>query len=149
MTEEQMLRLLGRFPRRELNEEVAKELGPRLYIEDRLEKLREGLCLPLTDEQIRDLAQRGGEALKKKLAVENKEDAAKAKEDAKRLTEWRNFDLDESGHLDPRETRALMEELKAHPEKMIFRQFLNEGAEWASHPSIRDRILFLYEMFGG
>jgi hypothetical protein len=30
---------------------------------------------------------------------------------------------------------------------MIFRQFLQEGSEWQSHPTIRARLLFLYETY--
>jgi hypothetical protein len=31
---------------------------------------------------------------------------------------------------------------------MIFRQFLEPEAAWESHPTMRDRVLYLYDNFG-
>lgn len=154
MSESVMLRLLRRFPPRELNHRVAREVGPRLFLEDRLEQMREKLCLPLTDEQIRDLSAQAGKALREKMETERR----KAREDGdttteseeeleQRLTDWRRYDRDRSGHLDPSEVKKLVKDLRKAPDRMLFRQFLTPGAEWESHPTMRRRILFLYDLY--
>ena len=33
------------------------------------------------------------------------------------------------------------------PERMLFRQFLEPGAGWQDQPTLRDRVLHLYELF--
>jgi hypothetical protein len=63
------------------------------------------------------------------------------------LTEWRHFDADKSGHLDALETVALVNELRGSPKRMIFRQFLAEEAQWQDHPTMRDRVLYLFDLF--
>ncbi len=143
------LRILNRFPPRELDEAVAREAAPRLFIQDRLDRLRADLCVPFTDDQIAELAESGALGLKRREDEQKAQDgkAAEAAPDAGRLTEWRNFDWDRSGHLDAAETAALVKELREDPRRMIYRQFLQSGAEWASHPSVRRRVLFLYDLF--
>jgi Zn-dependent protease with chaperone function len=154
MTEPMLLRLLRRFPPRELDQKVAREVAPRLFIEDRLEQMRERLGLPLSDEQIQDLAARGGKELRRQLDTEKEkgrqegggqEDEEKLAE--QRLTDWRRYDRDRSGHLDLSEVAALVNELRKNPERMLFRQFLTPGIEWQSHPTMRHRILFLYDLY--
>jgi Zn-dependent protease with chaperone function len=154
---ESLLRVLRRLPARELDHGRAGEAAVRLYIEERLAEMRETLCVPLTDEEIADLARRADGDLRRKQADEAKADEAKAKrqeeerakeaELEKLLLDWRKFDRDHSGHLDPAETAALVAELRADEDRMIFRQFLEPGARWQSHPTMRHRLLFLYDAF--
>jgi Zn-dependent protease with chaperone function len=63
LTEKSVLRILNRLPPGELDEDRARLCAPGLFIVDRLDALRKGLCVPLTDEQIGDLASRATEAL--------------------------------------------------------------------------------------
>lgn len=164
MTEDSLLRILRRFPPRELNKKVAREAAPRLYIEDRLAHLQQEWCVPLSDCEIKDLAQRAAAAVKKKHAEkaeakkheqeqhgESPEPTEEEKlvQEEKSLIDWREFDWDWSGHLDAEETKALVQKLRANPERMLFRQFLQPDAEWQSHPTMRDRVLHLHEMFAG
>jgi Zn-dependent protease with chaperone function len=155
MSEKTMLRLLNRFPPRELNKAVARESAARLFIQDRLEQLKTVLHVPLTDQEIATLAEGGAKALDNERQAE----AAKAKaqggdkaaatntEERALRTDWRNFDWDASGYLDAREVAALVKELRQNPDQMLFRQFLGEDAEWQSHPTMRRRILHLHELF--
>lgn len=155
--EAQLVRILRRFPPRELDQLKARALATRLYVEERLGHLRDKLCLPLTEEEIVDLARRADLALKQKEAEGEEPDEAekKSKEEAiakeaeleKLLIDWRKYDRDRSGHLDLQEMAALVAEMRADPKKMIFRQFLEDEAEWQSHPTMRHRVLYLYDAF--
>jgi Zn-dependent protease with chaperone function len=150
MTEPALMRLLRRFPPRELDQTVAREVAPRLFIEDRLEQMRQKLCVPLDDEQIRDLAARGGRELRRSLDAEKQKGEPNEDEEQRveqRLTDWRRYDRDRSGHLDLAEVAALVSELRNHPDRMLFRQFLTPGVEWEIHPTMRHRILFLYDLY--
>jgi Zn-dependent protease with chaperone function len=157
-TEEHLLRILKRLPPRELDDEKARQLAPRLYIEERLAELKDTLCVPLADEVIVELAKQADNDLRKKQAEEAKANGAEVAQkeqeekqnDAeleKLLIDWRMFDWDRSGHLDPKETTALAAELRTNARKMIFRQFLEPEAEWQSHPTMRSRLLYLYDAF--
>src|SRR4029079_8861653 len=64
LEEEQLLRILKRFPPRELDHQKAKVLAARLYIEERLETMKETLCVPFSEEEIVDLARRANAALR-------------------------------------------------------------------------------------
>jgi Zn-dependent protease with chaperone function len=154
MSDQTRLRLLNRFPPRELNKAVARESAARLFIQDRLEQLQKVLHVPLTDHEIASLSERGAKA----LDAERLAEAAKAKAsgdkpaatdgDERALrTDWRTFDLDSSGYLDAREVAALVRELRQSPDQMLFRQFLGEDAEWQSHPTMRRRVLHLHDLF--
>jgi hypothetical protein len=50
-------------------------------------------------------------------------------------------------YLDQAELAKLVGELRAKPERMIFRQFPQQDADWQSHPTMRERLLFLYKTY--
>jgi Zn-dependent protease with chaperone function len=138
--EAQLLRVVNRFPPGELDEGRASKAAPRLFVIDQLEMLKTGLGVPLTDEQIRDLAARAQVA---------PDEQTGEPVDEKNLTDWRDFDRDHSGQLDPQEAAALVQELRKDPRRMIFRRYLNPDARWENHPTMRDRVLHLYDLFAG
>jgi Zn-dependent protease with chaperone function len=151
--EGQLVRILRRFPPREVDKNKAEKLAPRLYIEERLVDLVETLCVPLTEDQIVDLARKADRDLQARQAKEKNDEAKKAEEERqhkehemeKLLIDWRKYDRDRSGHLDLKETAALVDEMRHDSRKMIFRQFLEPDSVWQSHPTMRDRVLFLYD----
>lgn len=156
-SEAELRRIVGRFPRAELHEEVTHQLVPELFIRDRLEILREHFGVPFEDAQIDDLAKRGGRnlvallaedqaAAAEKAAAESKEAAAEPEQDEDPLLDWRSFDFDHSGHLDSEELPHLFERLRASPERMLFRQFLAPESRDEDHPPIRERLLFVAEV---
>lgn len=157
-TADQVMRILKRFPPRELDHHKARELAARLYIEEKLEELKDSLCVPFTEDQIVDLARRADVALRAQQAEEARQEKDEAKEKAmsdaekeaaieKLLINWRQYDRDRSGHLDLHEARAMVTELRGEPHKMIFRQFLGEDARWQSHLTMRARVMYLCEAF--
>lgn len=80
----------------------------------------------------------------RKRPTKNAQSREKLQEEAEKLLlDWRQYDLDRSGHLDAAEIEQLVDVLKRQPEKMIFRQFLASDASWQSHPRMRERLLFL------
>jgi Zn-dependent protease with chaperone function len=173
--EKAVLRLLNRLPPRELDRQKAIEAAPLLYIVDRLNMLRKRLCVPLGDVQINELATQAAQTLgqidldkpprdeftegeEEETATDVAEDARKkAEEDVERqkkeeeirknLLHWRDYDRDRSGHIDAQEVVELVRDLRQHPNKMISRQFFEPEALWQDHPTIRDRILFIYDLF--
>jgi Zn-dependent protease with chaperone function len=148
-TQEDLLRLLQRFPPGEMRARVAQEMAPALIVRDQLLLLKEKMQLPLSEEQIDKLAEEAGQALKaeeaSKPAEERIPEPAAVEED--RLLDWHKFDFDHSGALDREELTKLVADLRQKPNRMIFRQFLAPDSEWESHPTIRHRLLFLYETF--
>jgi Zn-dependent protease with chaperone function len=177
LNEKSLLRLLNRLPGEELDAQRAIENAASLYIADRLTMLREKLCVPLTDEQISDLAVKGAEALRQRkledepadeededeepdadtqaAREEARKEAEKAEEERrqqeeeqrKRLLFWRDYDKDRSGYLTEPELAGLVEDLRKQPDRMIFREFLEPDGEWKDHPTTRHRILFLADLF--
>ncbi len=159
-SEAELRRILGRFPRAEVHEEVTHKLVPELFIRDRLETLREHFAVPLDDQDIEDLARRGARALVARMAEEKSAKAAETaaaqseagtqaetdEEQADPLLDWRSFDFDHSGHLDAQELPHLFEKLRASPERMLFRQFLDPDSRNEDHPPIRERLLFVAEV---
>jgi hypothetical protein len=178
LNEKRLLRLLNRLPAEETDSQRAVENAAGLYIVDRLTVLREKLRLPLSDEQIGDLAAQAAEALRRSPVEDEEEEedgeaemsdkelnearkarkAERKKEEAERrrqeremrknLLFWRDYDKDRSGTLTAEELQRLVRDLRKHPDRMIFREFLEPDALWADHPTTRHRILFLADIFG-
>jgi hypothetical protein len=159
LDEDGLLDVLRRFPPRELDKDVARRLASRLYIEARLAELKSDLCVPLSDDEIVALAKKADLELKRRQKTEStlsdKEAAElelaerkREEEQEKLLLDWRDYDRDRSGHLSMVEAERLVADMKSDPGKMLFRQFLEADAAWKSHPTMRDRVLYLYEAFG-
>jgi hypothetical protein len=176
LNEKSLLRLLNRLPAEEMDAQVAIEAAAGLYLVDRLTLLREKLCLPLSDEEISNLAVRATEALRQRKPGEEppddddeeadtqirttaREEARKAREKEEeerqlkqkelrqKLLFWRDYDKDRVGYLNEKQIARLVGDLRAQPERMIFREFLEPDGEWKDHPTTRHRILFLADLF--
>lgn len=143
IAQEELERFLRRFPPGELSEEVAREVAPRLFVVDRLMQLREVYGVPFDDAEVARLA----DAAASRLERESDEPPA-AMLSSDRLTDWRHFDIDASGHLDREELSRLVSDLEARPERMLFRQFLSPQSRREGHPAVRNRILFLARAAG-
>jgi Zn-dependent protease with chaperone function len=176
LNEKSLMRLLNRLPAGELDAQQAIEDAAGLYLVDRLTLLREKLCLPLSDEEISNLAVRAAEALRQRkpgdeppdddddetdtqIRTAAREDARKAREkeeEERQLKEsqlrekllfWRDYDKDRVGYLNEKQLAGLVEDLRRQPDRMIFREFLEPDGEWKDHPTTRHRILFLADLF--
>ncbi len=175
--EERLIRILKRFPGTALEPQEACQAALRLYIEERLADLKERLCVPLEEQEIVRLAAQADQALQARTQKEAQnpsdqnssdqnssdqsqserspddqndhqhEDAGGDDQSEQQLIDWRHYDWDLSGDLDIQETRALVAELRAHPDKMLFRLSLTPDAQWETHPTIRNRVLYLYNAF--
>jgi Zn-dependent protease with chaperone function len=175
LNEKSVLRLLNRLPTEGLAAQRAMEDAAGLYIVDRLTVLREKLCLPLSDEEISDLAVRASQALRQRapredlpeedeemdtqVRVQAHEEARKArekeneeqkqmeKERRQMLLFWRDYDKDHRGYLNEKQLAGLVDDLRKQPQRMIFREFLEPDSQWKDHPTARHRILFLADLF--
>lgn len=140
--------VVARFPRAEVDEAVAAAIAPRIFVQQRLEALRDGLLVPLTDEQILELSKRAVEA----LALKRAEEAATAKKPTEapfEETDWRDFDADASGTLDAAEASRLVAALRAAPSRLLFSHTTAAEDPFASHPPLRERILAVHDLFVG
>ncbi len=162
--EAELRRILARFPRTELNDEVARQLVPELLIRERLEALQKHYCVPFGEEDLARLSREGGAALRARLAEEKAAKAddpgaeapapdgdasaqpTEAEAQAEPLVDWRSYDFDLSGHLDAEELRALLAKLRDEPERMLFHHFLAPESRTRDHPPIRERLLFVADV---
>ncbi len=157
MDQHTLSKVFKRFPARELDEAKARKLANRLYIESQLAELKDSLLVPFSDEQIIALAAQADQALRQKNARERQSDAelrqayeaeqAAERDAEQQLIEWRKYDADRSGHLDAQEFRTLARRLREQPHRMLYRMFLEPTARWQRHPTMRDRLLYLYNAF--
>jgi Zn-dependent protease with chaperone function len=162
LNEKSVLRLLNLLPPGELDAERAGDSAAGLYIIDRLTRLRERLLVPLSDQEIGDLAARAVASLRKntprdedlepeEAEKEHQKEEAELQERERILREklvfWRDYDRDRSGFLDRHELARLVEDLRRDPDRMIFREFLESDAQWKDHPTTRHRVLFLADLF--
>ncbi len=138
--------VVSRFPPTGVDPVAAAAAAPRLFVQQRLEALRDGLCVPLTDEDIAALSSKAAFALRAttaEKAAESKDEVRPVPEDA----DWRAFDVDASGTLDADEATRLVAELKASPGKLLFRQVTAVHDRFEAHPPIRDRVIAIYNIF--
>ncbi len=142
-----------RFPRTQLNEDVAREMAPRIFLEEKLHRLMTAYGLKI-DLDYRDqlITQAVPSLLEKRTKffesmVENDEVLTPTKLKEKTI-DWRKFDSDESYYLEAEELDNFIVTLLSHPQKMVFEhEILQTPEKDSDHPSFRTRILQIYKIF--
>ena len=142
-----------RFPRTQLNEDVAREIAPRIFLEEKLHRLMTAYGLKI-DLDYRDqlITQAVPSLLEKRTKffesmVENDEVLTPTKLKEKTI-DWRKFDSDESYYLEAEELDNFIVTLLSHPQKMVFEhEILQTPEKDSDHPSFRTRILQIYKIF--
>ncbi len=145
-----------RFPKTQLNEDVAREIAPKIFLEEKFEELITNYGIDL------DVATRSQlikaavpvllERRAKYYATVKDEETTEADFIPSVLKEktidWRSFDYDASQTLEREEISSFIATLIAQPDKMVFEHELFQTAEKDSdHPSFRERILTVYRTF--
>ena len=141
-----------RFPRTQLNEDVARQIAPKIFLEEKLHQLMTSYGLHL-DDDLRDqiIAKTVPSLLERRAKYfENTEDdeiftPSKLKE---KTIDWRRFDFDDSYYLEPKEIDSFITTMLSHPHKMVFEhEILGTPEKSSDHPSFRTRILQIYKLF--
>jgi len=142
-----------RFPRTQLNEDVARELAPKIFLEEKLDQLMAAYGLKIDKDYQDQLIMQAVPSLLEKRSVyfdsmrENKEVLTPSMLKEKTI-DWRSFDSDESYYLEAEELDNFIITLLSHPQKMVFENELLQTQEKDSdHPSFRTRILQIYKIF--
>ncbi len=145
-----------RFPKTQLNEDVAREIAPKLFLEEKLEEFVTHYGIDLDIETRKHLVNRAVPVLLEKRAKyfatiddDETDEADFTPSILKEKTiDWRHFDYDASSTLEDEEIDSFIATLIAQPEKMVFEHELFQTAEKNSdHPSFRERILRIYRIF--
>ena len=138
------------LPSKELSKEISREKAVKTYIYQRLKNLREDLFIPITDEQIDEFTKIASDKLlKKRIDLIQNGNALDRKlpEDLMKLTiDWLLVDKDKDLYLNEEEIEQLVTKLLLNPSKELFEQDIIQRKPifGADHPSMRDRIIFLY-----
>jgi len=151
-----MRKVYQRFPKTQLNEDVAREIAPSLFLEEKFEELvtNYGIDLDVTtrSQLIKAAVPALLERRSKYFATAKDEETFEADFTPSILKEktidWRRFDYNASQTLEKEEISRFIATLIAQPDKMVFEHELFQTAEKNSdHPSFRDRILTIYRIF--
>ena len=143
-----------KFPKTQLDEDIARESAPRLFLEEKLEELVTFYGIDL-DKKVRN--QLVGQAVpslleKRSQYYENLKDEESTDIKPSILKEktidWRRFDTDKNLYLELDEIESLIFTLLAQPDKMVFEHELFQGTEKdLDHPGFRMRILNIFRVF--
>ncbi|MFX0123185.1 MAG: M48 family metallopeptidase [Candidatus Hodarchaeota archaeon] len=151
-----MSKIYQRFPKTQLNEDVAREIAPKIFLEEKFEELIMNYGIDLDVASRVQLINAAVPALLERrtkyfatVKDEETEEADFVPSVLKEKTiDWRRFDYDASQTLDREEISGFIATLIAQPDKMVFEHELFQTAEKNSdHPSFRERILTVYRIF--
>ncbi|NHJ46678.1 MAG: M48 family metalloprotease [Asgard group archaeon] len=138
------------LPPEELSKEISRKKALEIYVHQRLKNLKEDLFVPITDEEITKLAD---EACAKLLGKREEEiekglikDRKLASELQKLTIDWLTLDKDQDQYLKDEEIDQLIKTIISNPSKELFESDLYQRrtALLKDHPSMKDRILFVY-----
>ncbi|MHA2244443.1 MAG: M48 family metallopeptidase [Candidatus Hodarchaeales archaeon] len=145
-----------RFPKTQLDEDVAREIAPKIFLEEKFEELVKNYGIELgmmertqlIDKAVPNLLERRANYFATLKSEEAKKaDLIPSVLKAKTI-DWRRFDYDSSQTLEDEEIDSFITTLIAQPDKMVFEHELFQTTEKGSdHPGFRERILTIYRIF--
>jgi heat shock protein HtpX len=142
-----------RFPKTQLDEDHAREIAPRLFLEEKFSELINSYNIQLDIKMINELIVSAVSSLLERRAkyfddLDEKDKELKPSYLKEKTIDWRRFDSDESQYLEPEEINSFIATLITHSDKMVFEHELFQLPEKnPDHPSYRDRILNIYRVF--
>ncbi|UCE15102.1 MAG: M48 family metalloprotease [Candidatus Heimdallarchaeota archaeon] len=142
-----------RFPKTQLDEDHAREIAPRIFLEEKFEELVKNYSIDLDLGTRTHLINSAVPSLLKRRAeyfalLEDEEDDIKPSVLKAKTIDWRRFDSDASQTLEEEEIDSFIATLLAQPDKMVFEHELFQTIERDNdHPGFRGRILNVYRMF--
>ncbi|MHA2073253.1 MAG: M48 family metalloprotease [Candidatus Hodarchaeales archaeon] len=141
-----------RFPKTQLNEDIAREVAPKLFLEEKFYELMSFYDVEL-DQDLQNQLIDGAvpillEKRKKFFALLEDEDQEYKPSILKEKTiDWRRFDIDASRFLEPPEIEMFITSLITQPDKMVFEHELFTIDKDRDHPGFRARILNIFRHF--
>ena len=141
---------LKTLPPSEMSRKISKEKAVSIYVSQRLKNIRDDLFVPFTDDQINDLTKESSEKLLKLREKYDQNGYSLKREidnELHKLTiDWLLVDKDQDMYLKDNEIDSLIKTIKNNPEKELFEEEINRKRTVLGydHPSIKQRILFLY-----
>ena len=142
-----------RFPKTQLDEDIAREIAPRLFLEEKLDQLIKNYGIELNTEMRNQLITQAVPTLLERRAkyFADLEDQTQVLSPAvlkQKTIDWRRFDSDANQFLDPDEIEGFISTLITEREKMVFEHELFQAPEGDDdHPSFRDRILKIFQTY--
>lgn len=149
-------RIYQRFPKTQLDEEVARKIAPEIFLEEKFEELVTKYGVDIDTEVRTQLIKSAVPILLERRVkyYSTLEDEEARKADfapsflKAKTIDWRHFDYDASQTLEEEEIESFISTLIAQPDKMVFEHELFQLAERDSdHPSFRERILAIFRVF--
>ncbi|MFW9780105.1 MAG: M48 family metallopeptidase [Candidatus Heimdallarchaeota archaeon] len=142
-----------RFPKTQLDEDVAREIAPRLFLEEKLDQLVKNYGIELDTEMRDQLIAHAVPTLLQRRAkyfadLDDQNQDLTPTTLKQKTIDWRHFDSDSNQFLDTEEIEGFIGTLITEREKMVFEHELfqiPEGDE--DHPSFRDRILKIFRIY--
>ncbi len=141
-----------RFPRTQLNEDVARQMAPKIFLEEKFHKLMTSYGLQV-DDGLRDkiIAEAVPSLLEKRAEYFEKtedEEIFTPSMLKEKTIDWRRFDYNDSYYLEAKELDSFITTMLSHPHKMVFEhEILGTPEKTSDHPSFRTRILQIYQLF--
>ncbi|MEA2071710.1 MAG: M48 family metalloprotease [Asgard group archaeon] len=136
----------------EMSKQITRENALSIYVSNKLKHLRETLEVPLTNKQITELTEEASQKLyqirKNDLNLNNGENNHFIEGELLELTlDWINLDENRDYYLTEKEITELVSKLRENPEKELFDEDVHRQTVlfFSEHPTMKDRILFLYE----
>ncbi|NHJ83990.1 MAG: M48 family metalloprotease [Asgard group archaeon] len=141
---------LKNLPPEELSTKISRERAVNIYVHQRLQSLKDDLCVPLTDEEIKDLTNQASIKLlslrEEQLQNGSLKDRKIKSEMLKLTIDWLGVDQNKDQYLEDEEIDTLIKTILRNPNKELFEHDVYNKLPIFSrnHPSMKDRILFLY-----
>jgi Zn-dependent protease with chaperone function len=142
-----------RFPKTQLDEDIAREIAPRLFLEEKIDRLVRNYGIELDPDLKRQLIEQAVPTLREKRksyfsTLESDTSDFTPSLLKEKTIDWRKFDSDASYYLETDELDSFIASLIAQPEKMVFEHELFQPTERdLDHPGFRERILNVYRIF--
>ncbi len=147
----EFLQGIKELPPEELSKEISRQKAVFIYVHQRLKNMKSDLFIPLTNDQIDELAEQACEKLLKLREEEIKNgtvNGRRTKTELNKLTiDWFTIDADKNHYLLDDEIEQLVKALLKNPQKELFENDIGTRRMrlGRDHPSMRERIIFLYE----
>ncbi len=141
----ELMTMLRSYPLDGIDEEVAREMAPAIFLRTRLMTLRKIYGIQFDDEQIEQAIAPAVESLRKSPQAQSSKQQELKRQ---RLLDWRTVDHDRNRRLTDAELSELIQLMRAHPDRLLFSNELGQYEILMEHPNLRQRILFLASAFG-
>jgi hypothetical protein len=141
----ELIHMIMSYPLDGIEEDIARQAAPWIFLSTRLRNMREVYRLSLTDNQIKESVTPAVDFL---LSARAKSIALDQKLDEELDTiDWRDVDYDGDRRLSSEELADLLSILRNNPAKLMFDSEIGKNILMLDHPDFRSRLIFLADIF--